>query len=185
MFDKWIHMIAIALVLVGGLNWGLIGAFGFNLVAAVLGRGAIANLVYVIVGLAALYLAVKRDTYLPFLGETVLPCSLMPDRMPDHADTEVAISGVTPGAKVLFWATEPATEGLARINNWQRAYLDFANAGVTTADAGGHAVLRIRKPQAYSVPMKGRLEAHVHWRVCGDGGLIGPVMTTTVTGGPI
>jgi uncharacterized membrane protein YuzA (DUF378 family) len=185
MLDKKIHMIAITLVLVGALNWGLVGAFGFNLVAAVLGRGTLANAVYVVVGLAALYLALRRDTYLPFLGETVLPCSLMPDRMPDHADTEVAISGVTPGAKILYWATEPATEGLSRIKDWQRAYLEFANAGVTTADAGGHAVLRIRKPQPYTVPMKGRLEAHVHWRVCGDGGLIGPVMTTTVTGGPL
>lgn len=178
-------MIAITIVLVGGLNWGLIGAFGFNLVAAILGRGAIANAIYVLVGIAALYLAFQRDTYLPFLGETVMPCSLMPDRIPDHADTEVAISGVTPGAKILYWATEPATEGLNRINDWRRAYLDFANAGVTTADAGGHAILRIRKPQPYTVPIKGRLEAHVHWRVCGNGGMIGPVMTTTLTGGPI
>jgi hypothetical protein len=173
------------LVVVGALNWGLIGAFGFNAVAAVFGKGTLANIIYVLVGVAAVVVASSRASFLPFLGETVLPCSLMPDRMPDHADTEVSISGVTPGAKVLYWATEPATEGLSRINDWRRAYLDFANAGVTTADAGGHAVLRIRKPQPYTVPVKGRLEAHVHWRVCGDGGFIGPVMTTTVTGGPM
>jgi uncharacterized membrane protein YuzA (DUF378 family) len=185
MLDKWFHMIAVALVLVGGLNWGLIGAFGLNLVAAVLGRGVIANTVYVMVGLAALFLAFKRDTYLPFLGETVMPCSLMPDRIPEHADTEVAIHGIAPGAKIMYWATEPATDGLTRIKDWSHAYLEYANAGVTTADAGGHATLRIRKPQPYTVPVKGRLEAHVHWRVCGDGGMVGPVMTTTVTGGPI
>ncbi len=185
MFAKWLHIIAVALVLVGGLNWGLVGAVGWNAVTAILGRGTLANSVYVAVGVAALYLAVQRDTYLPFLGETALPCSLMPEQTPEHADTEVAIHGVAPGAKVLYWASEPATEGLARIQDWRRAYLDFANAGVTTADAGGHAVLRIRKPQAYTVPLKGRLEAHVHWRVCGDGGILGPVMTTTVTGGPL
>ncbi len=182
---KWVHYVSMILVVVGALNWGLIGAFGFNAVAAIFGKGTIANVIYVLVGVAAVVVAMDRASFLPFLGETVLPCSLIPDRMPDHADTEVNISGVTPGAKVLYWATEPATEGLARINDWRRAYLDFANAGVTTADAGGHAILRIRKPQPYTVPMKGRLEAHVHWRVCGDGGMVGPVMTTTVTGGPI
>jgi uncharacterized membrane protein YuzA (DUF378 family) len=185
MLDKWIHLIAMALVLIGALNWGLVGAFGVDLVRTIAGKGTVANVIYVAVGIAALLLAFRRDTYLPFLGETVLPCSLIPDRVPDNADTEVSIHGVTPGAKVMFWAAEPATEGLSRINDWRRAYLDFANAGVTTADAGGHATLRIRKPQPYSVPTKGRIEAHVHWRVCGDGGLIGPVMTTTVTGGPL
>ncbi len=180
MLDKWVHLIAMALVMVGALNWGLIGTVGFNLVAAVLGRGLAANTVYTMVGLAAIYLAFRRDTYLPFLGETVLPCSLMPDRTPEHADTEVTVHSLQPGAKVLFWAAEPDNEGLAKLKDWRRAYLEFSNAGVTTADSAGRATLRIRKPQPYTVPVSGRLEAHVHWRVCGDGGLIGPVQTTPV-----
>lgn len=43
--------IAGALVLVGGLNWGLIGLFGFNLVTAVF--GPLARVVYIAVGVAA------------------------------------------------------------------------------------------------------------------------------------
>jgi uncharacterized membrane protein YuzA (DUF378 family) len=180
MLSKWLYMIAMALVLVGALNWGLIGTFGFNLVAAVLGRGLAANTVYAIVGLAALFLVFRRDTYLPFLGETVLPCSLMPERTPEHADTEVTVHGLQPGAKVLFWAAEPENEGLAKLKDWRRAYLEFANAGVTTVDTTGRVTLRVRKPQPYTIPSGRRLEAHVHWRVCGDGGLIGPVQTTPV-----
>lgn len=183
MFGKWLHLVAMVLVVIGGLNWGFLGLFGFNLVALLTGR--LAWIIYVLVGVAAVIIAISRDSYLPFLGETVMPCSLLEERTPDHANTEVVVNGVTPGAKILFWASEPATEGLARINDWRRAYLDFANAGVTVADAGGHAVLRIRKPQPYTVPMKGRLEEHVHWRVCGEGGMLGPVRTTTITGGPL
>jgi len=108
------------------------------------------------------------------LGETVLPCSLLQERTPEHADTDVHVSELEPGAKVLFWAAEPATDGLAKIKDWQRAYLEFANAGVTRVGADGHATFRIRAPQ----PLKGRLESHVHWRVCRDGGMIGPVQTT-------
>jgi uncharacterized membrane protein YuzA (DUF378 family) len=183
MFAKWIHIFAIALLVIGGLAWGILGLTRTNVVSAIFGR--FAPIIYVAVGVAALLVAFKRSSYLPFLGETVMPCSLLSERTPEHADTAVDIHGLTPGSKVLFWATEPATEGLAKINDWRRAYLDFANAGVTTADAGGHATLHVRKPQPYTVPMKGRLEAHVHWRVCGDDGMVGPVKTTKLTGGPL
>ena len=49
---KWSRL-ANALLLVGALNWGLIGLFGFNLVAATL--GPLARIVYVAVGWAAVY----------------------------------------------------------------------------------------------------------------------------------
>ena len=166
------------LVVIGGLVWGGIGLFGVNVVAVIFGRGVLANLVYVLVGIATIVVAVDRASYLPFLGETVMPCSLLSDREPEHADASVEVNGLEPGTKVLYWATEPATEGLARIVDWRRAYLEFANAGVTTADQAGRATLRVRRPQPYTVPIAGRREAHVHWRACGEGGMLGPVRTT-------
>jgi uncharacterized membrane protein YuzA (DUF378 family) len=48
--------IALVLLVIGGLNWGLIGAFGVDLVATLLGTGSLlARLVYLLVGLSALY----------------------------------------------------------------------------------------------------------------------------------
>ena len=47
------------LVIVGALNWGLIGAAQFNLVAALFGQGALASIVYLLVGIAAVYQAVR------------------------------------------------------------------------------------------------------------------------------
>lgn len=56
--------IALVLVIVGGLNWGLVGAFGFDLVATIFGSmSPLARIVYVLVGLAAvytIYFAVKQ-----------------------------------------------------------------------------------------------------------------------------
>lgn len=50
----WIAMI---LVIVGGLNWALVGLFSFDLVAAIFGSmSALARVVYVLVGLSAVYL---------------------------------------------------------------------------------------------------------------------------------
>ena len=49
--------VAIVLVIVGGLNWGLVGAFNFDLVATIFGvMSALSRIVYVLVGLAAIYL---------------------------------------------------------------------------------------------------------------------------------
>lgn len=53
-----VDWVALVLVMVGGLNWGLVGAFGFNLVDALFGEmSALSRIVYVLVGLSALYLA--------------------------------------------------------------------------------------------------------------------------------
>ncbi len=182
--QKKLYLVCMTLIVVGAFVWGILGVGGPNVVEAVLGR-KVARWVYVAVGVAALVVGFRRDTYLPFLGETVMPCSMIEERVPEHADTEVTVGGLTPGAKVLFWATEPATEGLARIKDWRQAYLEFANAGVTTANEAGMAVLHVRRPQPYTVPLKGALASHVHWRVCGGGGMLGPVQTTSLDGGAI
>lgn len=49
--------VALILVIVGGLNWGLVGLFNFDLVAMLFGQMTVlAKAVYGLVGLAALYM---------------------------------------------------------------------------------------------------------------------------------
>ena len=51
-----IDWIAMALLIVGGLNWGLVGVFDFDLVAAIFGEmSALSRVVYALVGLSALW----------------------------------------------------------------------------------------------------------------------------------
>ena len=51
-----IDYIALILIVIGGLNWGLVGLFNFNLVTAIFGdMTLLARLVYIVVGVAALY----------------------------------------------------------------------------------------------------------------------------------
>lgn len=57
-----VNIITLLLVIVGGLNWGLVGLFDFDLVTAILGNGAAetatssaaARVVYVLVAVSAL-----------------------------------------------------------------------------------------------------------------------------------
>jgi uncharacterized protein len=57
---KTIDILAAVLLVVGGLNWGLVGVFGFDLVAALFGEmTAASRTVYALVGFSALYQAVQ------------------------------------------------------------------------------------------------------------------------------
>ncbi len=53
-----IDIIALVLLVIGGLNWGLIGLADFNLVDMVFGSiPMLAKLIYIIVGASAVYVA--------------------------------------------------------------------------------------------------------------------------------
>jgi uncharacterized membrane protein YuzA (DUF378 family) len=62
---KRLNALAAILTIVGGLNWGLVGLFKFDLVAAIFGGmsfgevNAASRIVYTLVGLAAAYLATQ------------------------------------------------------------------------------------------------------------------------------
>lgn len=66
----WICMI---LIVIGGLNWLLVGIFDFNLVSAIFGMTSIiSRIIYILVGVAALYVVIfmfpkigKKTTVVP------------------------------------------------------------------------------------------------------------------------
>ncbi len=54
---KFLNCFCLTLVIIGAINWGLIGFFNFNLVSAILGAGSVfSRIVYALVGLCGLYL---------------------------------------------------------------------------------------------------------------------------------
>jgi len=58
------HKIAYALVIVGALNWGLLGLFDFNLVSTIFGAWPwVEKLIYILVGLSAVFEAMVHMTY--------------------------------------------------------------------------------------------------------------------------
>jgi uncharacterized membrane protein YuzA (DUF378 family) len=54
-----VDWIALVLVIVGGLNWALVGIFKFDLVAWIFGdMSVVSRIVYILVGIAAVYMAI-------------------------------------------------------------------------------------------------------------------------------
>jgi len=61
---KSLGLIAFILVIVGALNWGLVGFFKFDLVATIFGDMSIASrVIYALVGLAAIYKLVASKVH--------------------------------------------------------------------------------------------------------------------------
>jgi uncharacterized protein len=60
MKNKFLENLSVWLLLIGGICWGLIGAFGFDLIGSIFNSemgmmSPIARVIYVLVGLSAIY----------------------------------------------------------------------------------------------------------------------------------
>jgi uncharacterized membrane protein YuzA (DUF378 family) len=57
---KAFDVIVASLLVIGGLNWGLVGLFRFDLVATILGdMSALSRIIYIVVGVSAVYQALQ------------------------------------------------------------------------------------------------------------------------------
>ncbi len=156
-----LRMVLVALVLIGGVNWGL-HAFGYNVVEFI-GKSLkfryLEKVVYILVAVSAIVLLFDRTSWLPFLGDSVLPASVVPLKVHD-GDTSVVVK-VSPNTKVAYWAANPGKNPEIDVYD---AYGNFENSGVVQSDAHGNAVLKFNKGTAYVVPSGKRLSSHVHYR---------------------
>lgn len=72
----WIVMI---LIIVGGLNWGLVGFFDYNLVSSIFGDGStLSKVVYDLVGLAALWSLARAFMMKPASKSAAMPTTGQP-----------------------------------------------------------------------------------------------------------
>lgn len=178
-------MALMLLVLVGALNWGLVGSVNFNLVewlAAFLPARNGAMLVtgvYLLVGISALFLVLDRNVYLPFLGEAVFPCASLEPRTPKDADRKVNVT-VPANAKIIYWASDAQEGTTPPVEDPWKAYGTYSNYGVTVADENGNAELNVRNPVSYKVPSGKLLKEHVHYRYCIGNGMLSDVFTVNI-----
>jgi len=173
-----LFLISMGLLVASALNWLFVAVFDVNALETLFGK-TLAHVLYILVGIAALSVMFFRDSYLPFLGPMVAPCSVLQNREPPGATKDVKVI-VAAHAKVIYWAAEPASDNLKNLNSAMEAYQKFDNAGVTTANADGVAILKVREPQSYKVPFMGKLESHIHYRICGESGFMGRVNTAYI-----
>ena len=183
--QKKLYLLAMIFLLIGAFIWLIVGILGRNSnpMEWIFGRDSLlTRIIYIVVGISAVMVVFHRDFYLPFLGPAHVPCAGLEDRHPPGATMEIEIK-VEPKAKIIYWAAEPESDGLKTLATWKEAYASYENTGVATADLYGRALLKVRRPQPYTVPRIGRLNPHVHYRVCAPAGWMGRVETAWIGDG--
>lgn len=134
--------------------------------------------VHLLLAVAAIaFLALDRDSYLPFLGECVLPTSLLAAKTPQDASFTVSVHAAPGATHIMYWASE---SGAGIAPNPYDAYGNYSNAGIVKTAPSGLTILPVRCPQQYKVRGK-TLPRHVHYRSIFKSGVAGPVQTTQIT----
>lgn len=101
---KAMNAVALTLVIVGALNWGLVGLLDFNLVAALFGLDSwLSALVYILVGLAGLWsftfygkLGGDHARHEHHAATATQPTDLRAERSASHAATPPRSAEATP-----------------------------------------------------------------------------------------
>lgn len=161
------YIILMSLVIIGSVNWGA-HALGYNIIDGISykinqifnSNIPINKIIYIIVAITGLWLASKKTTWLPFLGETVFPESLVPLKQPLNVDTTVKIK-TKPNVKIAYWAALNKGDNIDVMS----AYGNYENSGVVMSDDNGDALLPIMTGTGYTLPSGTVLPRHVHYRI--------------------
>jgi hypothetical protein len=127
---------------------------------------------YILIGISAVIIGLDKNTWLPFLGESVLPSILVPLKI-NNGDTVVKVN-VKPNTKVAYWSALPHKKD----PYVTFAYADYHNSGVVMSDNNGVAMLTFNKGSGYFLPNGTHLESHIHYReIGGEWGMMGQIQT--------
>lgn len=170
--DMYIHILLVLIIMVFTFLTSLYILLDDN-------SNTLLRIISIIILIAVIFLCIKKETFLPFLGTAFIPNTLFMDEFsPEGANLsyEVDMSNYDDGVKVIYWASNSTGK---LIDNPQEAYKNFNNAGIALVKEG-KATIRIFCPDKYNVQkiMKKTLDKHFHYRVvCNKTGFVGPVQT--------
>lgn len=175
------------IVIIGSLNWGLIAIdkkFNiFELFASLFGVNYsefIEKTIYIIITLSTIYIMLQRKTYLPFLDATVVPISrFLSESKQKDFELEIVIDAKD-GEKVIYWASNKKEPTNKDINNWDKAYDNYDNSGISLVNKEGKAKIYVKCPQEYYVKFGKIIPKHVHYRIVTKG-ILGEVKTINLS----
>lgn len=183
--NQYVYMLAVFLVLVGALNWGSVGAFNLNLVSSLNNNTfkseGFEKGVYILVALCAIYLLFYGNLFLPFLGETVLPHSVLDKNMKHSKNAkQLEVNAPESAIYVVYWSALPMDKQDGETLTPGKAYGGFSNSGVSKV-VNGKAIIYFDCPVNYNVGLfNSELNKHVHYRFVYANGVMSDIMTTYV-----
>ena len=175
-------MICAIIIAIAIIHIAIITFANKNIISDHIENQTIAKLLYVIVSIAGIYMITQRTYYLPFLGETVLPASVLAPKVQKSYDDEIRIEVPGRVVKVVYWAADKQNNDDKTIKSWNDAYNKFDNSGVALV-SNNVAIMKIQRPQTYTVGQFGvtrQLPAHIHYRLVYMDGTMSEIYTYNI-----
>jgi uncharacterized membrane protein YuzA (DUF378 family) len=165
MWTTKLRIIFIILVLLGALNWGSVAILNKNFVEELnditFKNKKFVNGVYILIALSAIFLAIRRDTYLPTLGNAIVPTKGFQSYY-TYNDNSIKINAGN-ATKVIYWAANPNGNV---VNDSQSAYNSYENSGIVPVDPDGTATLFFKCPGQYKLNAGlWTLPKHINYRL--------------------
>lgn len=150
--------------------FSIISIFLFSLINAIYFLASpktslLVRIISIIIIILIIYVSIKRDTYLPFLGLCAYPPSLVANEIkPNGANIELVIDVDYPdNSKVIYWGANSTNKNIIK-NNPIEAYGDYTNSGIAIV-FNKKAKITFFCPDKYKVNSMGNIKRHIHYRV--------------------
>jgi len=163
-----LHLFMIILVLIGSLTWGLIGTMNYNLIHNILFGNTIAKkIAYTLIGISGIYLALCRNTYWPYLGESVFPNHLFQHCPMPTEGKEIMISTPYPNTALVYWVKNEKDGSLF-------------NSAVSKTNNLGLAKIVLAEPDKKDVPGYWIIPKEIFYRAIVGTGMLSKVEKTRI-----
>lgn len=155
-----LHLFMIILVLLGAITWGAIGAFNYNIIHSLLmGNTMAKKIVYTLIGISGLYIAMCKNTYWPYLGESTFPAHLLAHCEEASQGKKMQITTSYPNTAIVYWVKNEKDGSLY-------------NSGTAQTNNMAIATIILAEPDKKKVPGYWMIPKEIYYRaVTGPGSL--------------
>lgn len=158
--DVYIHIISMLIILIFSLFYAV-----YLLISE--DTNPIIRLICIIVIIVTIYIGMNRNTYLPFLGYSVMPPSIFSQELvPTGANVRYVLNvpDAENGTLILYWGAESSKHNDIVKSNPIDAYGDYSNTGLIRVK-DHKATLHFNCPDKYTVFNSKTLDRHIHYRI--------------------
>jgi uncharacterized membrane protein YuzA (DUF378 family) len=126
-----LYFFCLIVVIIASINWGIVGSFNISLFEIIISNKNIRYVLYMIIGLSALYLCFQKSLWFPEYSKTLLPDKIFNLQSP-NTYTHVIKVTAKQNKKIVYWTDDNYGVVLADKDNFARIKLDIKDKDTKT-----------------------------------------------------
>jgi uncharacterized membrane protein YuzA (DUF378 family) len=151
------YFLLIIIVLVGSVNYGITGITNINLINKLeIIHSFLPTMIYLLIGLSAIFLISSKKTFLPYIGDSTHPCDKIKDHIPNNYTDEYKLK-VPPNVLVIYWGNDIDNLELKNDLEIWNSFKNYSNTGAIRANEYGNVILKLKQ-------IKNRKKKYIYYK---------------------